>query len=243
MRRVSGLLMLALLALAGIVLQQWPGATPAKPPPSQADEAANRPTKGKPASADSDRVASPGKGYVLSLSWSPAFCAQKDPDGESDQCEIGDMRGLVVHGLWPDGRAEYCDSSEPRRLPDDLARDVLRFMPSVGLARHEWEKHGSCSGLSQRDYFRATERAWKGFRQPDLLAAAKREQRVDRNRLLDAIARANPGLPSSAVALQCGKGGTLKEIRLCLDGGLKARPCPGDTRRSCSGTITILPPL
>lgn len=243
MRRVSGLLLLALLALAGIVLKQLPGGAPSGPPARQQDEAIQKPSKEQPRSVDGNRANPTGKGYVLSLSWSPAFCAQKDPDGESDQCEIGDMRGLVVHGLWPNGRAEYCDSSEPRRLPDDLARDVLRFMPSVGLARHEWEKHGTCSGLSQRDYFRATERAWKGFRQPDLLASAKREQRVDRNRLLDAIARANPGLPSSAVALQCGKGGTLKEIRLCLDGGLTARPCPGDTRRSCSGTITILPPL
>lgn len=243
MRRLSGLLLLAFLALAGIVLKELPGNSPAETGPrpeektGQSQSQDRRHTE-KPAGTRND-----GRGYVLSLSWSPAFCAQKDPEGESDQCEIGDMHGLVVHGLWPDGRAEYCDSSEPRRLPDDLARDVLRYMPSVGLARHEWEKHGTCSGLSQRDYFRATEQAWKTFRQPELLSAAKREQRVERNRLLDAIAKANPAMPSSAIALQCGKGGTLKEIRICLDSSLAAKPCPTDTRRSCAGTITILPPL
>ncbi len=239
MRRLLGLLLIAILAIAGTLLKE-----------RSPEQSAARPEQKSAPRQQSGAEASPAKlprgqaaGYVLSLSWSPAFCASRDPDGESDQCETGAQRGLVVHGLWPNGRQEYCDTNEPRRLSDDVARDVLRYMPSLGLARHEWEKHGSCSGFTQRDYFAATERAWKAFRQPPLLARPSGEQRVDRNGLLNAIASSNPGMPSSALALQCGKGGVLKEIRLCLDGTLSPRPCPADTRRSCSGTVTILPPL
>lgn len=244
MRRLLGILLFVILAVAGAWLKQQP--SPAQPPAKPAAETTLPAQPDRPAEPDVVKTSLPkrtGPGYVLSLSWSPAFCASRDPDGNSDQCEIGGGSGLVVHGLWPDGNREFCDTSEPDRLRDDVARDVRRYMPSVGLARHEWQKHGSCSGLSQRDYFSATERAWRNFRQPALLTAATREQRVERNRLLDAIAKANPGMPGNAVALQCGKGGTLKEIRLCLDNGLSPRSCPADTRRSCSGTITILPLL
>lgn len=255
LRRVIGLVLFVILAIAGAVLKEQQPAKPASPssgenagqqqpaPPQKPVAKPSGTQRQTPEAAPASLPKRGGPGYILSLSWSPAFCASSDPNGESDQCETGARRGLVVHGLWPDTSREFCDTSEPRRISDDIARQVVRYMPSVGLARHEWEKHGSCSGLSQRDYFRATEQAWRNFHQPDLLAAAAREQRVERNRLLDAIAGANPGLPANAIALQCGKGGALKEIRVCLDSALSGRACPSDTRRSCSGTITILPPL
>lgn len=241
MRRSLGFLLIAALALVGLFLKDAPLSTPPKVDTPQQDTSPQPPAR-KREGETARTIPAGAAGYILALSWSPAFCASSDPEGESDQCETGAMRGLVVHGLWPDGRAEYCDTSEPKRLRDDIARQVMRYMPSVGLARHEWEKHGTCSGLSQRDYFAATERAWNAFRQPEPLSRASRDQRLERNRLLDMIARANPGLPTSAVALQCGKGGVLKEIRLCLDASLSGRPCPEGTRRSCPATITVLPP-
>lgn len=253
MRRILGIALFALLAIAGTILKQQP-ASQSHPPaqesitttgtlPKPSSETRSAPSgQGTAKTVSTSRAGSGGPGYILALSWSPAFCASSDPDGESDQCEIGRKRGLVVHGLWPDGRREYCDTAEPRRLRDDVARSVTRYMPSLGLARHEWEKHGTCSGLSQRDYFATVERAWNAFRQPDILNRSGGEQRIDRNRLLDAIARANPGLPGGAITFQCGKAGMLKEIRLCLDGNLSGRACAADTRRSCPGTLTILPP-
>ena len=38
--------------------------------------------------------------YVLSLSWSPTFCADKG-DGNRGQCGIEKDFRFIVHGLWP----------------------------------------------------------------------------------------------------------------------------------------------
>lgn len=186
-----------------------------------------------------------GKGYILALSWSPSFCANEDPSGRSDQCRIGVGKGLVVHGLWPDGsdgRDEYCTTDEPRRLPDDIARRVKGYMPSVGLARHEWEKHGACTGLGQRGYFETMERAWRQFRVPALLLDLQYRQSVSAADLADAIRSSNPDLDGRALSFSCGRAGVLNEIRLCLTTDLKARDCGRPVRRDCSGSITLLPP-
>src|ERR1700682_6464891 len=53
--------------------------------------------------------------YVLSLSWSPAFCIQQ-PD--SAECNGPRRFGFIVHGLWPQnerGWPQHCGNSE---LPD-----------------------------------------------------------------------------------------------------------------------------
>ena len=38
----------------------------------------------------------------------------------------------------------------------ETVRDMLDIMPSRGLVRHQWRKHGSCSGLSPDRYFDLT---------------------------------------------------------------------------------------
>src|SRR5690606_41548 len=94
--------------------------------------------------------------YVLSLSWSPTWCASNDRDGSTSQCHGRRPYGFIVHGLWPQnerGWPEYCPSREPERVPQALAETMRDIIPSAGLAGHEWRKHGSCSGLSQRSYF------------------------------------------------------------------------------------------
>ena len=240
MRRTIGFAVLVLLALAGLFLKYG-----GQPPSSGKPQAPPASTETPPKKADSGQrpSANPGRGYVLALTWSPAFCETRDPGGEdSEQCAIGARKGLMLHGLWPDGPAEFCPSSEPERLPDSLARRVKGFMPSVGLARHEWEKHGTCSGMDRETYFRTAETAWRAFARPASLDRARGRTSVERNDFLAEIVTANPGIPRDGIALQCGRGGLLSEIRVCLDGNLKPRSCTGNVRRSCPASLTILPP-
>ena len=57
--------------------------------------------------------------YVLALSWSPAFCADRRSGTENAQCGAGRAFGFIVHGLWPQyerGWPERCPTSHTRSL-------------------------------------------------------------------------------------------------------------------------------
>lgn len=225
MRRAFGLIVLFALALAGLVLRG--GASP---------------PGGSLAGGHSE---SDTGGYILALSWSPAWCREEDPTGKTDQCDIDRDQGLVVHGLWAGSREDsrtFCDTDEPERLPPDLAARVRGFMPSLGLARHEWKKHGSCMGLGQRGYFETMEKAWRALRVPPELRPAGAERRIDGAALRQSLIAANPALAEGSVSLGCDREGGLSDIRICLTENLAARPCPAGSGRGCPRSLTILPP-
>lgn len=231
MRRPIGFLALLVVALAGFFLR--------------GGEEPSRPTTTSSQPAKTSKPVVTGSGYILALSWSPAWCEEEDPSGQTDQCEIGRNSGLVVHGLWAGSREEsrdFCETDEPDRLPDDIARQVRGFMPSVGLAAHEWKKHGSCMGLGQRGYFDTMEQAWRSIRWPSELSPARTERRMETASLRQKIVAANPGLPANAVSLQCDREGDFSEVRICLTPDLKGRPCPPSTGRGCPKSLNILPP-
>lgn len=77
---------------------------------------------GSSAPAQDARQNEPGQFdfYVLSLSWSPSFCAaaaeRGRPRGATMQCGARPY-SFVVHGLWPQydkGFPEYCQIPAPR---------------------------------------------------------------------------------------------------------------------------------
>ena len=93
--------------------------------------------------------------YVLSLSWSPNWCALEGDARGSDQCDARHDHGWILHGLWPQyhrGYPEYCNTTErpPSRA---MTRDMADIMGTSGLAWHQWKKHGVCSGLSASAYY------------------------------------------------------------------------------------------
>jgi ribonuclease T2 len=227
MRRTFGLIPLVLLALAGIWFGGGEGRTGAARAPA-------------PAGGDSS-----DDGYILALSWSPAWCEEDDPHGKTRQCAADADLGLVVHGLWAGSREDsrvYCRTGEPERLPADLARQVLTYMPSVGLARHEWKKHGSCMGLGQRGYFDTMERAWRTIRTPEALRPGQAPRQMTSAALRRDFLASNPRLPADSVRFQCDREGDFSEVRICLTSGLEGRACPSPARGNCPATISILPP-
>src|SRR5690349_20641312 len=88
--------------------------------------------------------------YVLSLSWSPSFCKESEERGRDsgEQCR-GRPYSFVVHGLWPQyekGFPRDCQVPAPR-LNRDTMKSMLDLMPAPRLVYHEWDNHGTCSGL------------------------------------------------------------------------------------------------
>src|SRR5215471_16547798 len=97
--------------------------------------------------------------YVLSLSWSPSYCeasAERSPNQMAGDQQCGERRySFVVHGLWPQyekGFPEFCQIPAPR-LDRGIVSSMLDLMPSPRLIFHEWDRHGTCSGLSARAFF------------------------------------------------------------------------------------------
>src|SRR5258707_11790452 len=111
--------------------------------------------------------------YVLSLSWAPDFCAQGTGYKDPGECGPGKRLGFVVHGLWPQtetGRGpQNCGAASP--LPADLVQTMLKYFPTASLIQHEWQTHGTCSGLSAADYFAAVRTARDGLKIPSQFQA------------------------------------------------------------------------
>jgi len=189
-----------------------------------------------------------GKGfdfYVLSLSWSPSWCAENDADGRSEQCRKGGGYGFIVHGLWPQyerGYPEFCPSRQPDRVPEGLGRSVMDIIPSMGLIGHQWRKHGSCSGLTQKDYFSVVRAARERIEIPVELSRARGKSRLSPEAVEQAFLSANPGLARQGVAVTC-EGGLIAEVRVCLTPDLSFRPCPEVDRAACRAKTVELPPI
>jgi ribonuclease T2 len=183
--------------------------------------------------------------YVLSLSWSPTWCAGNDTSGRTEQCAADASHGFIVHGLWPQnetGFPEYCRTSESDRVPERLGQSLFDIMPSMGLIGHEWRKHGSCSGLTQKDYFAVVRAAWDKLNIPPALKSVDRPRQAATGDIETAFISANPGLAKNAIAVTC-EARFLEEVRICYNKDLSFRPCPATDARSCRSKSVTLPPI
>lgn len=199
------------------------------------------PALGQP--ADEARRATPGRFdfYVLALSWSPGFCALEGNRRDLAQCERGRGLGFVVHGLWPQNEHGYPTECEPPHSPSRSALEEARgIYPDASLARHQWRRHGTCSGKSPAEYFRDVRRAWERVRIPESLERFATDRVATSFEVERAFAQANPGLRPDMMAVACRRG-MLQEVRICLDRDLRGfRRCPEVDRRGCGfGEIRI----
>ncbi|PVE55025.1 ribonuclease T2 family protein [Rhizobium rhizogenes] len=182
--------------------------------------------------------------YVLSLSWSPAFCASDAGRNSRQQCGSDRKFGFVVHGLWPQndqGYPEFCGADKNERVPDNLGRSMLDIMPSMGLIGHQWRKHGSCSGLTQKQYFDKTRDAYDRIKIPADLSTGDQSKRLSAGAIEAAFVDANPGMTKNGIAISC-EGPRLEEVRICLSKTLSFRDCPEVDRQGCrSNAAEIIP--
>lgn len=174
--------------------------------------------------------------YVLALSWSPGFCALEGDRKEREQCAAGSGLGFVVHGLWPQHERGYPTACGAERGPSRIAMDeARRVFPSEGLARHQWRKHGTCSGLDPAAYFRATSEARDRISIPERFRDVRAGDTVAPAEIERAFAAANPGLRPDMMAVSCRRG-LLQEVRICLDRSLKGfRACREVDQDGCRG--------
>jgi ribonuclease T2 len=236
------------------ILDNCADQSPAKPRPAE-----SKPVEAKPAPAndieqpvseqDSVQPRGPSRPgdfdfYVLSLSWSPGFCAASSGRSYS-QCQTGANLGFVVHGLWPQyehGFPSDCRASAayPSRVAVNSAHGLY---PDDGLARYEWRRHGTCSGKSPTDYFADVRRAREAVTIPAPFQTAGEQQSwvpVDIER---AFIAANPHLKPGMVTVACRRG-MLEEVRICFTKDLSDfQACPEVASHDCHGSNIFVPPM
>lgn len=197
--------------------------------------------------AQDQRQNQPGKFdfYVLSLSWSPSFCEAAGERGTPPQQQCGARPySFVVHGLWPQyekGFPEFCQIPAPR-LDRNIVSTMLDLMPAPRLIFHEWDKHGTCSGLNARAYFETVRKARAVVKIPDAYLEPNDILTVTPDEVEAAFVQANPGLTRGAVAVTCDSR-RLSEVRICLGRDFQFRACPEIDTRACRRDKLVMPPV
>lgn len=166
--------------------------------------------------------------YILSFSWSPAFCATGAGRRATMQCRDNRF-GWIVHGLWPqyaERRAgqlwpQYCGPVQP--VPEPVLRRHLCASPDPRLMQCEWAKHGSCSDFATPEaYFAAQARV------AETLVLPEPRPGQSARAFAAAVVAANTGkgLERRHLKVVQGRATEIREIRICLDRDLtRFRPC------------------
>ncbi|KAK9916322.1 hypothetical protein WJX75_001236 [Coccomyxa subellipsoidea] len=201
--------------------------------------------------------------YFLVRQWPNEFCYKNQgcstiPDPEA---------GFTLHGLWPNldnacqkDYPEHCsqsggfDTFDVQSVDQATLDDMERNWPSYTSANecfwsHEWDCHGSCSGLSQQEYFQGVLNLHSQYNISAALAAKNilpSSTPVSTSDFLDALTSDFGAAP----LLYCQQGGGqdfINEIFMCFTKDLRAvdcsevcrvHPCEPRGSQMCKDTLT-----
>lgn len=174
----------------------------------------------------------PSEFYVLSYSWSPGYCKQRDPQDKSPgkrdylQCGSGRNFGYVLHGLWPQGTLanpnafpRACEGDQPK-IDREVLEKYLCMSPSVWLLQHEYENHGTCmideNLRTPEAYFDKAMELHRSLNLPSEQVTNQAQGKVW-------FTENNPSLTKDSVYFDNQK----KEWRVCYDRNFSPLACPG----------------
>jgi ribonuclease T2 len=194
--------------------------------------------------------------YILALSWQPAFCVFNAGKPECRELDGGDFAAtnLALHGLWPnaaDGEHPfYCSVAAGNRGADGAGdwctlpttgvdqatqSDLAQVMPGSAscLDRHEWIKHGICTGLDGDAYFGVSVGLVREMQATQLSGVLRANigKEVSRRDLLDAFEADFGAGAAAALELICRRNSGrayLMEIRLALRPDAIDKPLSGN---------------
>ena len=151
--------------------------------------------------------------YVFAYSWTPGFCINESYPGCVSPLPYWKMN-FTIHGLWPQYiTSGYPSSCTNEKFDIDTINNIgmdymIQKWPDVqydvntssydSFWIHEWSKHGTCSGLSQYDYFNEALLLTNKVITPDFL-----QQAIGTNVSADAL-RNSISKPMT-LSLQCKK--------------------------------------
>ena len=172
--------------------------------------------------------------YLLNLSWSPEFC-----HGHPDASECAARSTFVLHGLWPENAdGSYPESCSNAPGPADPV-EFWDIYPDAGLLRHEWQTHGTCSGLGPETFFQTARTAFNLVKIPPTLSSISTQISLPPDQIVGLFTASNAGIPSSSIVVSCGHN-YLTAVEICLDKSLHPTAC--GAVRSCRANVVRIPP-
>ncbi len=170
--------------------------------------------------------------YVLTLSWSPDYCA-KNGDRDPQQCKSGKKLGFVLHGLWPQYQKGYPANCSSEKLPLKVKQQFPGLFPSDKLYDHEWEKHGTCSGKTPQQYLALSKELKNSVSIPTAYNRPSKPFRTTIDGLRNAFVSADPDLTADGIAPYCsGSGRFLQEVFFCHSKDGKPGTCSAEILKS-----------
>jgi ribonuclease T2 len=183
------------------------------------------------------RSAAPGQFdyYLFTLSWSPEFCSS-----HPDKPECGSGARFVVHGMWPENNdGSYPEECSDAPGPSNPAQ-YSDLYPDQGLLQHEWQTHGTCSGMSADAYFNAMRHLWQSVKIPEPLADVSSSISLTPDQIITGFVQANHGTSTANYTVGCGNN-FLTQVQLCVDKNMHPVACEG-VRICGANVVKITPP-
>lgn len=173
--------------------------------------------------------------YVMSLSWSANWCALEGDARQSPQCDGTTENGWILHGLWPQYERGYPANCRTSLRPPSRSQtsEMADIMGTSGLAWHQWNKHGVCSGLESADYYALSREAYGRINRPEVFRKLSKTVTLPASLIEQAFVNDNVGLSPDGVTVTC-KSGYFQEARICLTRDLELRTCGRDVIRDCT---------
>ena len=167
-----------------------------------------------PSRATAQQYAKPGNFdfYLFTLSWSPQFCAttRRETSG--------------VRDAWREFRRPWALAGVQERL---LAGELFerarsreskcrgRHHADASLVDHEWQKHGTCSGLGVDGYFDLMRSIRKSIIDSGSLLHLKETQMMAAAEIKAEFVAANPRISTEDMVIGCANN-TLVQVQFCV---------------------------
>jgi ribonuclease T2 len=179
--------------------------------------------------------------FLLTLSWAPEFCATNSKGRSSAECDGEKHIGLVVHGLWPqydNGKwLQDCATTPP--VASAIVDHMMPIMPGEELIQQAWAKHGSCSGLSTRDYFGKIEKLYTGLQVPNNFKKPSSSFKTNPSDIEKEFATVN-NTPKGAFRVSCPQN-RFSAVEICLSKDFEYQSCPNTVTECRANKIVVRP--
>ena len=229
--RWSNILIVIVVAALSACKTDAPSVTPA---PSSSSSSPSSPSSRSSSSSTSSHANFDF--YLLDLSWSPDYCATSGND-DPQQCSIGKKLGFVLHGLWPQYNQGYPQNCSTQKLPDSVKAKFRGLYPNDSLFTHEWEKHGTCTGLSPEEYLTLTRQLKESVNIPFAYRAPEQPFRTTTAQLKKDFIAANSTFSDAGLAVNCsGSGRFLQELQICFSVDGKPITCSREVQNDATKT-------
>ncbi len=196
--------------------------------------------------------------YVFAYLWEPESCYENPTWTQCEEPQTFWRNHFAIHGLWPQyssgGYPSICtDEPFDEQIIIDIGiNEMNQYWPNIksniddvdydSFWEHEWTKHGTCSLLTQYEYFNTTLNLGKTFGTPSIIT-----DNVGNNIRTTDVRNSFGG--STMVSLQCENRQYLSGVFTCwsmspLDNSpYKQITCPLDVQKedTCANDIINIP--